>query len=77
MTTSAFDPLIEQVNNTVGVMASATVFVLGYTARVDAAVAAALAGGATAQEIADLVTAENATLKDKTDALAAALVANP
>lgn len=60
--------LATSVTNTVGVMQSATTLINGISARLAAAIAAALANGATAEELAP-VQAE----KDALDAGAAAL----
>lgn len=65
-----------QIQATVGTEASAKALIDGFQARVDAAVAAALAKGATAaqlQEFTDL----SAQLKTSSDALAADVAANP
>jgi hypothetical protein len=57
-------------------MNSATTLINGIAARVQAAVTAAIANGATAEQLAP-VTAEVANMKTATDALAAAVAANP
>lgn len=67
---------IEQVRRTKGVIESATVLILGFAARVDAAIAQAMANGATAEELAPL-----SQVVDETEAaanqLAAAVAQNP
>ncbi len=67
--------LVTEVTDDETVMDSATTLINGFQTRLDAAVAAALAGGATAAELAPL-TALSAELKAKKDALAAAVIAN-
>lgn len=76
MTNPTLDALAAQVDATKGVIDSAIIFINGFAARLDAAVAAALANGATAAELAP-VQGEIDALKAKTDALAAAIAANP
>lgn len=76
MAVPAIDALVSQVNSTTGVVDSAIALINGIASRVAAAVAAALAGGATAAELApinDVV----AALKAKSDALAQAVASNP
>lgn len=68
--------LASQVTATSGVIASAVTLISGFSARLDAAVAAALANGATAAELAP-ITDEVAALKSGTDALAAAVASVP
>jgi hypothetical protein len=67
---------IEQVRRTKGVIESATLVINGFAARVDAAIAQAMANGATAEELAPL-----SQVVDETEAaagtLAAAVAANP
>lgn len=68
--------LTTEVNETVGVMKSATVLIDGFETRLQAAVAATLANGATEAELQplnDLVTA----LDTDGNALAAAVAAHP
>jgi hypothetical protein len=48
------DELKQEVSDTIGVMESARVFINGESARMDAAVAAALANGATAEQLAPI-----------------------
>jgi hypothetical protein len=70
------DQLTAQVTNATTVEESAVTLINGIGARVDAAVAAALANGATAEQlqpVSDLSTA----LQTESDALAAAVAANP
>ena len=74
MPSPVLQQLTEQVTNTKGVEESAVVFINGLQARIDAAVAAALENGATAEQlqpVSDLSTAMEA----QTDALAAAIAA--
>ncbi len=69
-------PVIEKVRSAIGVEKSATEFVNGFQARLQAAVDAALANGATAEElvpVSDIVT----ELGAQSAALAEALAANP
>ncbi len=68
-------PLIDKVHAAEGIDESATTFILGESARLQAAVDAALANGATAEQLIP-ITDEVAALKVKSDALAAALAAN-
>ena len=70
------DNLASQVASTVGVIDSTIVFINGLHQRLVEAVAAAVAGGATAEELAP-VQAEADALKAKSDELAAAVAANP
>ncbi len=67
--------LTSAVENTVTVEASAVTLLNGIADRVQAAVSAALANGATADELAPVQT-EVDTLKAQTDTLAAAVTAN-
>lgn len=69
------DALVAEVTADTGVMTSATLLINGFAARMDAAVQAALAGGATAEQLKP-VTDEVAALKAGRDALAAAVAAN-
>jgi hypothetical protein len=69
-------PLIAQIQAAEGIEDSATAFITGEAGRMQAAVDAALANGATAAQLQP-VTDEVAALKTKSDALAAALAANP
>lgn len=64
------------VNKAKGAMESATVLINGIAARVQAAVEAAIANGATAEELAP-VQAEVDALNADADALAAAVASNP
>ena len=73
---AVLDDLAAQVNATVGVIDSAVALLTGIGARIEAAVAAALANGATAEQLAP-VADEVAALKAKTDALAAAVASVP
>jgi len=69
-------PFIDQVNATDGVLESVLVYIDGVKARQDAAVAEAMALGATAEELKPLTDefAQQAALRDK---VAAAITANP
>lgn len=64
-----------QITTTKGVIESAIVLIGGVQARIDSAVQAAIANGATAEELAPF-TALSAALGTDTDALAAAVAAN-
>jgi hypothetical protein len=68
--------LAAAVERTKGVDASAVVFINGFAARLQAAVDAAIANGATAEELKP-VTDEVAGMTAASDALAAALATNP
>ncbi len=70
------DDLTAQVTSTVGVMESATVALNGVAARIAAAVAAAIANGATAEQLQPVTDEVNA-LKAASDALAQAVVSQP
>lgn len=76
---SAMNPILQQLADAVTasttVMASAVTLINGFSARLDAAVQAALAGGATADQLAP-ITDEVAAMKSSADALAAAIQAN-
>ena len=67
---------IQTVKDTEGVVDSATALINSFAARVQAAVDAALANGATAEQLQPVTDEVNA-LKAKSDALAAAVAANP
>ena len=67
--------LTTEIVETVGVVQSATVLINGFGAKLDAAVAAAVANGATEAELAPL-TDLSAALDSETNALAAAVAAN-
>lgn len=69
------DALIAQAQANVDAEAAAVVVLNGIKDRIQAAVDAALANGATAEQLAP-VTSEIATLKSSSDALSAAIVAN-
>ena len=69
------DALSMQVTATAGVIDSAVLLIGGIADRIQAAVTAALANGATAEELAP-VQGEVDLLRQKTDALAAAIAAN-
>lgn len=70
-------PLIDEIARAKGINASAVALIQGFPAKVQAAVDAALAGGATGQQVADAVGAVLADFKTSEDALAAAVAANP
>lgn len=72
---SVLDDLAAQVAANTAVEASATTLINGIAARIQAAVDAAIAGGATAEQLKP-VTDEVASLKASSDALAAAVQAN-
>lgn len=69
-------PLITKIQNTDGVLDSALAYVQGSAARMKTAVDAALANGATAEQLAP-VTAEVDAQAAKAQAVADAIVANP
>lgn len=75
MPNPTLDALAAQVTATTDVEDSAIALINGIAARIQAAVDAAIAGGATAADLAP-VTDEIALLKAKTDALSAAVAAN-
>lgn len=75
MANTTLDALAAQVTATTDVEDSAIALINGIAARIQAAVDAAIAGGASAADLAP-VTDEIAALKAKTDALAAAVQAN-
>jgi len=68
--------LLATVTETVGVVESATVFINGLAERIRLAIEAALAEGATKEELEPFVQLET-DLEAKTDELAAAIAANP
>ena len=67
---------IQTVTDTEGVVDSATALINSIAGRIQAAVDAAIANGATAEQLQPL-TDEVTALKAKSDALAAAVAANP
>ena len=69
-------PMIAKIQAVEGVVESATVFVTGFAKRLQDAVDAALANGATAAELAP-VQAEVDAAKAKADQLAEAIAQNP
>lgn len=69
-------PVITKIQNTEGTIESATAWILASGERLKAAVAAALANGATAEQLAPVI-AEVDVQSAKADALAAAIAANP
>lgn len=75
MPNPTLDALAAQIQATTDVEDSAIALLNGITGRIQAAVDAALAGGATPEQLAP-VTDEIAALKSKTDALSAAVAAN-
>jgi hypothetical protein len=76
MTNPVVGTLVTDVTNARGAMSSATVLLNGFQTRLDAAVAAALANGASAAELQPL-TDLSAAFEADTTALAAAVAANP
>jgi hypothetical protein len=70
------DELTVEVTNATGVDASATTLINGFAARLQAGIDAALANGATAEQLAPLHDLGTA-LQAGSDALAAAVAANP
>lgn len=72
---AALDDLTAQVSKTRGVIASATTFVSGVRAMIDAAVQAAIGNGATAEQLAPVVAVADA-MGTEADSLAAAVAAN-
>lgn len=68
--------VIDQIRNTNGVIDSATLLINTFSSRIQTAVDAALANGATAAELQP-VTDELASINAKTAALASAVAANP
>jgi hypothetical protein len=68
--------LTTSVGNARGAMQSATILIDGFQAKLDAAVAAAIANGATAEELAPL-TELSAALEADSQALSAAVAKNP
>lgn len=75
MPSQALADLIAQVTRVNAVIPSAVALINGIQAKIDAAVAAALANGATSEELAP-VSALSAQLSQEDDDLAAALAAN-
>lgn len=75
MAASNIDPLIAQIKADDDVVDSAVLFINGSAARLDAAVQAALANGATAAELQPLVDEINLQ-KSKAQTLAEAIAAN-
>ncbi len=71
-----FQTLHDEVSALKTVVDSAVALMNGTNARIAAAVATALAGGATAQELADAVNAEIASIDSAKADLAAAVAAN-
>ncbi len=68
--------MIAEVDRAEGVMESARVFIKGEAARLEAAIAEALANGATEQEL-EPFRAEVEELRARSDELAAAINSNP
>lgn len=75
MANPILDPLEAQIKASDDVIDSAVLLINGIQAQIADAVTKAIANGATAAELAPL-TDLNTTLKAKTDALAAAILAN-
>jgi hypothetical protein len=67
--------LTQEVTEATTVMASATILILGFQSKIDAAVEAAIANGATEAELQPFA-ALSAELDTQANALAAAVVAN-
>jgi hypothetical protein len=76
MTNPVVGTLVTDVTNAKGAMESATVLLNGFQARLDAAVAQALANGASEAELQPL-TDLSTSFEADTAALAAAVAANP
>ena len=76
MSNPVIDELIAATDKAEGVMESAVTFIQGEAARIQAAVDAALANGATEEQLAPIVD-EIQQLNEKADALAAAIASNP
>lgn len=76
MSNPTIESAINEIRKTVGTMESAKVFIGGEAGRLQAAVDAALANGATAEELAP-VQAEVDSMIAKTNELASAIAANP
>jgi len=76
MASPILDQLTTQVTNTTTVEQSAITLINGIQARIDAAVQQALANGATADQLQPISDLSNA-MEAQTDALAAAIQANP
>lgn len=68
--------LTQEINDTIGVEQSAVLALNGVAAKIQAAVDAALANGATATELQPVIDL-GVQLKAQSDALAAAVAANP
>ncbi len=75
MANTLLDALASQVKANTDIEASAVTLINGFAARMDAAIAAALAGGATAAELAP-IQAEVDAMKASASALANAITAN-
>ncbi len=69
-------PLIDEVTRAKGVAASATALINGFSAKIQAAVDAAIAGGATAAQVGEAVGTVLAEFKTANDSLATAVDAN-
>lgn len=68
--------LADEITKTVAVQASAIVLINGFATRLEAAVAAAIGAGATAEQLAS-INDELEAMKASSEALAAAVAANP
>lgn len=75
MSSPILQQLTEQVTATTGVEQSAVVFINGVQAKIDAAVAAALENGATAEQLQPVSDLSN-EMQTQSTALAAAIAAN-
>jgi hypothetical protein len=77
---SAMNPILQQLADQVAasvtIETSAVTLINGIADRISKAVSDALAGGATAQQLADAVNAEVSSMKTSSAALAAAVAAN-
>lgn len=76
MTHPIIDTLTQEVQDTNGVMESATMLINGFAEKLQAGIDEALANGASEAALAHLVGLE-AELQSKKEALAAAVAANP
>lgn len=75
MANTTLDPIVADVTDAITVEKSATILINGFQSRLAAGIAAALAGGATADELKVLTTLDTDLKASKSD-LAAAVTAN-
>lgn len=75
MANTTLDPIVADVTDAITVEKSATILINGFQSRLAAGIAAALAGGATADELKVLTTLDTDLKASKAD-LAAAVTAN-